>query len=82
MYKRRYAAAVLACFSSAAVGQGFPAFEDVDTSGDGAIDPAEAALVEALDFESADTDQDGVLSPREYTDAAKAPKAPFSLIVE
>ena len=82
MYKRLHAAAFLACFSSAAVGQSFPAFEDVDVSGDGAIDPAEAAVVEALDFESADTDQDGVLSLREYTEAAKAPKAPFLLIVE
>ena len=82
MCKRLYAAAFLFFGSSTAVGQSFPAFEDVDTSGDGAIDPAEAAVVEALDFESADTDRDGVLSLQEYTNAAKAPKAPFQLIVE
>jgi EF hand len=82
MDKRLYALSILTCFSGIALGQSIPTFEDVDTNGDGAIDPAEAAAVAALDFESADTNQDGMLSLEEYTVAAKVPKAPFLLIVE
>jgi hypothetical protein len=82
MNRRLVTLSFLSCLSGVAAGQSFPAFEDVDTSGDGAIDPAEAAAVAALDFESADTDQDGLLSLQEYALAANAPMPPSLLIVE
>jgi hypothetical protein len=68
---------VAIAFSGTAVAQQFPAFEDVDTSGDGAIDRTEAKSVPALEFDSADTDQDGVLSLQEYAVAAIGPAAPI-----
>lgn len=43
-----------------------PAFEDVDTNGDGVLSQEEAAAVEGLDFTAADTDQNGSLSKDEY----------------
>jgi hypothetical protein len=51
--------------STAALAQA-PAFEDVDTNGDGSIDRAEAAAVEGLDFDRADANQDGVIDRAEY----------------
>jgi hypothetical protein len=53
-------------FFGTAIAQEMPAFEDVDTNGDGAISQEEAAAVEGLDFASADTDQNGSLSLEEY----------------
>jgi hypothetical protein len=43
-----------------------PAFEFVDSNGDGSISEEEGVAVEGLDFASADTDQNGSLSPEEY----------------
>lgn len=62
---------VLTGFSAAALAQGLPAFEEVDTNSDGQISQEEAAAIEGLDFATADTDQDGALSMEEYN-AAKA----------
>ena len=53
-------------FSSAALAQGLPAFEDVDANSDGQISREEAAAIEGLDFAAADTNQDGALSMEEY----------------
>lgn len=47
-----------------------PAFEDVDTNGDGQISRAEAATIEGLDWTSADANGDGNLSKEEYAAAA------------
>lgn len=53
-------------FASAALAQGLPPFEEVDTNGDGQISQEEAAAIEGLDFATADTNQDGALSMEEY----------------
>ncbi len=58
-----------ALFSSAAFAAA-PAFEEVDTDGNGTISAAEASLVEGLDIASADANGDGVLSREEYLKAA------------
>ena len=60
---------VLAGFSAAALAQGLPPFEEVDTNSDGQISQEEAAAIEGLDFATADTDQDGSLSMEEYNAA-------------
>jgi EF hand len=44
-----------------------PAFEDVDSNGDGLISQDEAATIEGFDFAAHDANQDGVLSREEYT---------------
>lgn len=48
-----------------------PAFEEVDTNGDGMITPSEAASVEGLDFQKADQNDDGALSRSEYEAATR-----------
>jgi hypothetical protein len=57
---------VVAGFSSAALAQSLPAFEEVDANSDGQISQEEAAAIEGLDFATADADQDGALSMEEY----------------
>jgi len=57
---------VVAGFSSAALAQSLPTFEEVDANSDGQISQEEAAAIEGLDIATADTDQDGVLSMEEY----------------
>lgn len=56
-------------FSAAALAQGMPAFEEVDTNADGAISQEEAQAIEGLDFATLDANQDGSLSPEEYAAA-------------
>jgi len=56
-------------FAGAALAQGLPPFEEVDTNGDGQISQEEAAAIEGLDFATADTNQDGALSMEEYSAA-------------
>ncbi len=56
-------------FATGAMAQELPAFEEVDTNGDGQISQQEAAAVEGLDFATADTNQDGVISREEYQEA-------------
>jgi EF hand len=60
---------VVVGFAGAAMAQGLPAFEEVDTNSDGQISQEEAAAIEGLDFATADTDQDGALSMEEYNAA-------------
>jgi hypothetical protein len=60
---------VLLGFTGAAMAQGLPSFEEVDTDADGQISSEEAAVIEGLDFVSADTNQDGSLSMEEYNAA-------------
>ena len=62
---------VLVGFSTAALAQSMPTFEEVDANSDGQISRDEAAAIEGLDFDAADTDQNGSLSMEEYN-AAKA----------
>jgi hypothetical protein len=57
------AASLLACTPESSA---LPAFEFVDSNGDGSISEEEGVAVEGLDFASADTDQNGSLSPEEY----------------
>jgi hypothetical protein len=71
MTKYLYAGILAAVFSGALFAAP-PAFEDVDTNGDGAISAQEAAAVEGLDFKQADTNQDGKLSKEEYQAATKS----------
>jgi hypothetical protein len=59
-------------FSAAALAQGMPAFEEVDTNADGNISLEEAQAIEGLDFATADANQDGVLSQEEYEAAGHA----------
>lgn len=64
---KRYLALIPMAFIGTAFAQSeMPAFEDVDTNGDGAISQEEAAAVEGLDFATADANQDGSLSREEY----------------
>lgn len=67
--KKSLVSLMIVGFSAAAVAQGLPAFEEVDTNGDGMISQEEAAAVEGLDFASADTNQDGSLDRAEYAEA-------------
>lgn len=53
-------------FLGLASAQSAPAFEEVDTNGDGSIDRQEASVIEGIDFAAADTNQDGALSREEY----------------
>jgi len=53
-------------FSTAALAQELPSFEEVDQNQDGMISRAEAAGVEGLDFATADTNQDGSIDRAEY----------------
>ena len=53
-------------FSTAALAQDAPPFEDVDQNRDGVIDRTEAAAVEGLDFDRADANQDGSIDRAEY----------------
>lgn len=62
-------ALVIAGFSTAALAQAMPPFEEVDANSDGKISQEEAATIEGLDFATADTNQDGSLSPEEYAAA-------------
>ena len=57
---------VLIGFSTAALAQGLPSFEEVDKNSDGQISQEEAEAIEGLDFDTADTNQDGALSMEEY----------------
>ena len=57
---------VVAGFSSAALAQSLPPFEEVDANSDGLISQEEAAAIEGLDIATADTNQDGALSMEEY----------------
>lgn len=56
-------------FAGAALAQGLPSFEEVDTNSDGQISQEEAAAIEGLDFATADADQNGSLSMEEYNAA-------------
>ena len=69
MTKNALRTLVLIGFSSAALAQAMPTFEEVDTNSDGQISQEEAAAIEGLDFAAADTDQNGSLSPEEYSAA-------------
>ncbi len=60
---------VLAGFSTSALAQAMPTFEEVDANADGMISQTEAAAIEGLDFASADVDQNGSLSAEEYNAA-------------
>jgi len=53
-------------FSAAALAQGAPSFEEVDSNGDGLISAEEAAAIEGLDMATADANQDGALDRVEY----------------
>jgi hypothetical protein len=57
-------------FSSVALAQGLPAFEEVDANADGLIDSSEASAVEGLDIAAADANQDGTLDREEYSAVA------------
>jgi hypothetical protein len=61
----KYIAILALGVSSVALAQ-LPAFEEVDKNADGAIDSAEAAAVEGLDFATADSNQDGKIDRMEY----------------
>ncbi len=56
-------------FAGGAVAQSLPAFEEVDTNGDGVISEEEAQAVEGLDFATADANQDGQLDRAEWAEA-------------
>lgn len=58
---------VLAVFAGASLAA-LPAFEEVDTNGDGKITMSEASTHEGLmaSFDQADADRDGLLSKAEY----------------
>ena len=58
--------AIALSFSGLALAQNAPAFEEVDTNGDGSIDRQEASVIEGIDFALADANQDGVLNREEY----------------
>ena len=64
--KKQLLAAVLTAAFSGFVFAAPPVFSDVDTNADGMISPAEAKVVEGLDFTAADTDENGSLSEAEY----------------
>jgi Ca2+-binding EF-hand superfamily protein len=53
-------------FSTSALAQELPSFEEVDQNSDGLIDQAEASVVEAIQFETADANQDGSIDREEY----------------
>ena len=57
--------------SSFALAQNAPAFEEVDTNGDGSVDRQEASVIEGIDFAAADANQDGRLSREEYEAASE-----------
>jgi len=58
---------IAACgFSTIALAQELPSFEEVDQNNDGMISEAEASAVEGLDFAAADENHDGAISPTEY----------------
>jgi hypothetical protein len=57
-------------FSTGAVAQEMPAFDDVDQNGDGLISQAEASTVEGLDFAETDANQDGSIDRAEYEQAS------------
>jgi hypothetical protein len=67
----RYVALTLALASGFALAQDLPPFEEVDKNVDGAIDRAEAATVEGLDFATADANQDGKIDRQEYAALAE-----------
>lgn len=56
-------------------GLDYPAFEELDESGDGEISRDELSSVEGLDFSSLDADQDESISRREYERAIELPEA-------
>lgn len=70
--KRYLAISLLALgFTGFAAAQGqLPAFEEVDSNGDGLISADEAAAVEGLDFVTADANQDGAIDRDEYSAAS------------
>ena len=67
MGKQTALAAFLAVFAAASMAA-LPAFDEVDTNGDGKITMKEASTHEGLitTFDKADVDRDGLLSEAEY----------------
>ncbi len=51
-----------------------PAFQDLDSDGDGFLSEAEIGAVKNIDFYDADTSKDGRIDPQEYQ-VAIAPSA-------
>ena len=57
-------------FGASAVAAGTPAFDDLDSNGDGMLSAEETVVVEGLNLETADTDGDSALSRKEFEAAS------------